>query len=375
MSPLDIDLGVDLDVTDDAPPTGPTTATDTGFLIHSFTGTAPTVAVEVRSPLAARDLWPAETALLKAIDGYFGAGGGRLYVSSLGLDQAAAAARFGGQLGPGQLMAPEVVLTADQTVLRDWAWDNNRVYIAQAPDGASQAACITLAEALIDDAGGRNAMLEGDILLIPGTAPGSTREVAASVVKGGLIAKSDRVTGNPNLAAAGAHTPGAGGVSDYVVGIKNERTAASQATLAQSQVNSFRTVNGEVRSYGFWTLADLDVLPHWWDMSGSRTIMAIRAREAAVAEEMMFGQVAADGAFLDRYKGALSGELAEFQRIGAVYGTAENPGYNVDVTATVNPLANLAGGKVTAVITAKTSPFAAELSITLTRRAITDNVV
>lgn len=374
MSPLDIDLGVDLTVTDEAPPSNPPVATDNGYLIHAFVGTAPTGVVRVDSPLQARELWPTETTLLTRIDGYFGAGGGRLYISALATDEGAAVARFGPEYGPGQLMAPDVVLLADQATLRDWAWANNRIYIAQAPDAASQSALTTLAAGLLSSEG-RYSMLEADTILIPGTAPGTTRECPASVIKGGLIARSDRVTGNPNLAAAGAHTPGAAGQVPYAVGIKSERSVTVQKALAQAQVNSFRTVYGQVRSYGYWTLANLTLLPHWWDVGGSRTIMAIRAREQAVAESMMFGQVAADGAFLDRYQGALSGELAEYQRIGAIYGTAETPGYNVDVSSVVNPLVNLATGKVTAVITAKTSPFAAELSITLTRRAITDNVV
>jgi hypothetical protein len=370
---LDIDLGVDLEITDDAPPTSPPTATDTGFLIHSFVGAAPAGVTDIVSPQQARELWPTEDQLLAEIDAYFGAGGGHLLVSALASDVGAAVARFGPQYGPGQLMAPETVLLADQVTLRDWAWLNNREYLAQAASGASQTALITQKDGLISE-NGRNAMLIRDWLTIPGIAAGTTRSAAGSVVMGGLIARSDRNTGNPNLAAAGGHTPGAAGIVDYALGIVGEADIATQKTLAQNQVNCFRTVNNQVRSYGFWTLADLSVLPQWWDMSGSRTMMAIRAREGAVAEELLFGQIAADGAFLDRYKGALAGELSEFQRIGAVYGTDQEPGYRVDVSATVNPRANLAQGKVTAVIVAKTSPFAAELKLTLTRRAITDTV-
>lgn len=373
MSPLDIDLGVELDITDDAPPSNSPTATDTGFLLIAFTGAAPAGVTELHSTVQARALWPDEDTVLAAVDAYFGVGGGRLLVSALGVDAMVGLNRFQPQYGPGQLIAPEVVVATEQVALRDWAWANNRVYIAQGADGATTTALTTQAEALISSEG-RNSMLEADILLIPGTAPGTTREVGASVVKAGLIARSDRVTGNPNLAAAGAHTPGAAGVAEYVLGVKNERDQNAQSTLARASVNSFRTVNGEVRSYGFWTLADTDLLPQWWDMSGSRTMMAIRAREGAVAEELLFGQVAADGAFLDRYKGALAGELAEFQRIGAIFGSDAAPGYRVDVSSAVNPLPNLAQGKVTAVIVAKTSPFAADLKLTLTRRAITDTV-
>jgi hypothetical protein len=377
MSPLDLDLGVDLTIVDDPPPSSAATATDTGFLIHSMAQPGhPTDARLVRSAAEARELYAGEVGLLAATDAWFGvSGGSRLYVAPLGTDESASADLFPTTAGPGQLMAPEVVAAADIVNLQAWAWANNKVYIAQAPDNATQAALETLAAAVTNVEGGRVSMLEADQLMIPGAAPGATRYVGASVVKGALMARSDRVTGNPNLAAAGNHTPGAGGVSVYVIGVKNERSVSVQKALAQAQVNSFRTVNGLPRSYGYWTLADLDALPQWWDMGGSRTIMAIRAEEQNVAEEMMFGQVAANGLFLDKYQGALSGVLARYQRLGALFGTDKDPGYRVDVTATVNPVENVAKGLITAAISLRTSPFAAALKLTLTRRAISERIV
>jgi uncharacterized protein YwbE len=369
---LDLDIGVDLDVTDEPEPSTPPTATDTGFLIHSLAApeTSPAGVQLVRSPGDARSLYDGEVALLAAIDGWFYTGGGRLYVSPLGVDEAAAAAAIPDKYGPGQLMAPEVVAAADIVALRDYGWDANRFYVAQAPDGATDAALITLKDALVDDAGGRFAELEADTIIIPGEAPGATREVPASVIKAALMSRNDLVTGNPNLAAAGNHTPGAAGQVDYALGIKEDRSLAQIRTLARDQINAFRVVNSRVRSYGYWTLADLAVLPQWWDVGGSRTIMALRAEEQAVAEEMLFGQVAADGVFLDKYQGALSGQLARYQRMGAIFGTEAKPGYTVDVSRVQNPVGQLAQGLVKAVLTVQTSPFAAALKLTLTRRAI-----
>jgi len=71
----------------------------------------------------------------------------------------------------------------------------------------------------------------------------------------------------------------------------------------------------------------------------------------------------------------IANPASEFQAgYGALYGDTENPGYSVNVGTTVNPLTNIAKGLITAVIKAKTSPFAAELKLTLTRRAITEQV-
>jgi hypothetical protein len=372
---LNIDLGVDLDIVDDPLPSAAPTATDTCFLLHSMAATgSPATVQKIDSALDARTTYPNEPGLHAYTDAFFAIGGAKMYVAPLGADEVASAALFGSELGPGQMVAPSVVASADMVGLRAAAWDRNRIYVADAPDGSTAGALNTLALALIDDAGGRNTMLNGDTLIIPGYAGGATREVRASIVVAALMARSDIMTGNPNLAAAGNHTPGAGGQPDYVLGIKAERPLAEIKTLATQQVNSFRTVNNRVRNYGYWTLADLDLLPQWWDVGGSRTIMAIRAQEQAVAEELLFGQVAADGLFLDKYKGALSEYLARLQREGAIFGTANDMGYYVQVDAVNNPTAQVSTGLIKAHIKVRTSPFAASLSITLSRRAITESV-
>lgn len=376
MSPLTLDLGVDVEVVDQPQVAAPPTATDTMFLIMSLAASgSPTTVQQVTSIQDANTKYPNEAGLLAITDAFFNIGGGRIYVSPMlgGDTPVTAAGRFTPQMGPGQVVAPAVVTSVDQAPLRDWCWDNNRIYIAQGADGASASALTTLATALVSK-NGRFAELEADTILIPGLAPGTTREVRASVIKAALMARSDINTGNPNLAAAGNHTPNAAGQVDYAVGIKAERSGAEQQTLATAQVNCFRSVNGNVRAYGDFTLADLATLPDWWNVSGSRTIMAIRAQEQAQAEELMFGQVAADGLFLDRYDGALSGVLAALQRKGAIYGTDQSPGYSVNVSSAVNPIDQIAQGVVKASVTVKTSPSAGDLTVTITRRGLTQEV-
>lgn len=371
MSPLDIDLGVDLEVTDDPQPSAAPTATDTMFLIHPLVDAgSPDGLTKIESAGQARESFPLEPSLLAITDAFFNIGGARIYLSSLETTAIAAASAFQPSHGPGQLVVPTVIASADLEPVKDWCWETNRIGIFNGADGASAATLATLSDALIDASSARFSSIEADTILIPGTAPGTTREVRASVIAAALMARSDIATGNPNLAAAGNHTPGAAGQVDYAVGIKGERPATQQQTLAEAQVNCFRTVNNRVRKYGDWTLADLDFLPHWWDLSGSRTTMAIRAREQAVAEEMMFSQVDAQGGFLDRYYGALSGELAALQRLGAIYGTAQSPGYSVNVSAAVNPLSQVKLGVVKADIVFRVSPPAVDLKITITRRAI-----
>jgi hypothetical protein len=379
VSPLTIDLGVDVQVVDEPTVAAPPTATDTMFLIHTVAGSAsPQTTQVITNNAQAKATYPNEADIQAISDAFFNIGGGRMIVCPQLAGDAtpavSAAARITPQMGPGQVVVPEVTTATNLTALRDWCWDNNRILIANPPDGANVAACQTFQAALTDASKSKFTEIEADTILIPGLAPGTTRDVRASVIKAALMARSDIATGNPNLAAAGNHTPGAAGQVGYAVGIKAEHTGAEQDTLAASQVNCFRTVNGQVRAYGDFTAVNLATLPQWWNVSGSRTIMALRALEQAAAEELVFGQVAGDGLFLDRYYGALAGVCADLQRKGAIYGNDQRPGYSVDVSPAVNPLANIAQGIVTGSIKVKTSPSAVDLEITIVRRQLTQEV-
>lgn len=376
MSPLDIglDLGVTLNIVDEPEAATPPTQTDTAFLIHSVAGSgAPASEVtEVRSSGEARELYPSDPPLTTITDTFFGIGGGRMFISPKGSDVLADAEAFLPAYGPGQLIAPEATSAADQKKLRDWAWDSNHIYLASAASRDTAQNTLESQSAGLISSEGRFSALCGDTVVMPGLAPSSTRDVDGAVVTAALIARSDIATGNPNLAAAGNHTPGAAGQVDFALDVAAARGLQELRELATAQVNCFRVVYGNVRNYGFWTLADLDDLPQWWDLSGSRTVMALRAREEMAAEELMFGQVAADGIFLDRYQSTLAAICAEFQRMGAIYGTEREPGYRVDVS--MNPSSTLATGLVKATVIIKTSPFAAALQINLVRRAITQPV-
>ena len=379
--PLDIGLklGVTLNIVDEPEAATPPTQTDTAFLIASLASSgSPTDVQELRSSGEARNIYPNEPALITITDAYFNIGGGRMFVSPQVGSVLEAAEQFIPAYGPGQLIAPEVGDEGAQRQLIQWAWENNHIYLASAsasggpgdvlPAGGD---AVNRAAGLASSEGRFSALCMG-VIEIPGLAPGATRDVDSSVVTAALIARSDILTGNPNLAAAGNHTPGAAGQVDYAVGLKEELSLESLRYLAAGQVNCYRTVNKRVRNYGFWSLADLEYHPQWWDLSGSRTVMAIRAHEEAIAEELLFGQISADGIFIDRYQSGLASVCAAFQRIGAIYGTDKEPGYRIDMSA--NTTEQLATGLVKATVIVKTSPFAAALEIDLVRRAISQPV-
>jgi phage tail sheath protein FI len=372
------DIDVTVNVTDEPAVVHPPVATDTAFLIARVQTAAGAPFAKFTRAQDVRDNYPDDAVIQSYADAYFGEGGATLYLSDLDAGFSAALAALPEELGPGQVIAPTITGSAASATggdiggLADWAWETNRVVLLNGARGANVAALAALADDAILSDGGRNAALWGDWQQIPGAAGGPARYVPSSVIVAGMIARNDRLTNpsNPGLAAAGEQ-----GVPVYARGIENEWSKANRTTLNRDQINTMKTVFGQQpRNYGFLTLADLDLLPQWWDLSGSRTIMAIRARERVVAESFMWKTIDGQHILLDRYEGALRNELKQLWDAGALFGDADRPAYSVNVDSTVNPLENLAEGEILAEIHVRTSPPVRNLSINIVHRAITQDV-
>lgn len=357
-----VQIGTEIEIVDEVAPVVAPTATDPLFLIHSDVAAFGTY----RTAAGVREL--DEAALSALADAYFAEGGSTLHLVPLvdneGPDVDATLAQVPADLGPGQVAAPEINTGALMATIADWAWATNRIYLADGVSGAIDDVLAGLADDMAASNGARAAALLADTLEIPGFASGSTREVPASVVLAGLIARSDLASGNPGLAAAGVN-----GQARYTIGIDDERDETRRNTLAEKGIITFRTLYGSlIRAYGFRTVADLDDLPLWWDLSGSRVVMAFRARAAAIAEDQVFGQIDREGNLLAAFGSRLAAELADLQRIGAIYGTTTDPGYSVASGWDVNPPEDVAAGRIRAVCRMRTSPFAEFVTVSIIRR-------
>jgi hypothetical protein len=355
--------GFDTYVVDDPNSGVAATATDTLYLL-SAAATAPA------TPTVFKKADSGDATLDAQLRAYFALGGRSVYVQGVGdgtpnplLADAIAAL----PAGPGQVVAPESVTSADLIALAG-VWPGGKVALLQGPSTATDAALETLAGAVIAGADARGAALFGDYILMP-SATGGTDLIPLSLIVAALVARNDRLFKNPNLAAAGVQ-----GRIDGALGVQDLRDDTRRGTLKDAQVNTAKDVWGSIRNYGFRTLADLDALPHWWDLSGSRTVMAYRARAAAIDEDFVFGQIDGQGSMLARYEGRLRAAAKELYDAKALFGATPDDAYRIDVGETVNPVEELAAGEVKANVFLKTSPFAEHLVTNITRRALTATV-
>lgn len=281
-------------------------------------------------------------------------------------DWTAAIDKIGVAYGPGQIVAPSLTTADGHVALATHGWDRNRHPLLVPPPGADDEALAALADAVIETDGGRFSALWRDYVEVPGRVVGGTRTIPWAVVQAALLSVNDQLYGNPNLEAAGKR-----GIAEHVQAIVDEVDDTRRSALKLAQVNTAKTVYGQARAYGARTLADLTALPHWWNIGGSRTIMAGRALVAAVDEDEVFGQLDGQGQALSLYNGALRGALAPlYDEVGALYGTSLAEALRVDTGPTVNTTATIKAGQKRARVTLKTSPSAEHVVTFLARVAI-----
>lgn len=356
--------GFDTFIVDDPTAGIDATATDTLYLLSAAGPATPTIKKKADTGDATLD------AQLRA---YFALGGRSVVVQGVGtgspLPTLANALALLPQ-GPGQIVVPESLTSGPLVTIAEAAWAQNKVALLQGASTLTDSQLVTLAAAITAGAttGARGAALFADYALVPQVDGSGTDLIPWTIVVAALIAKNDRLLGNPNVAAAGVQ-----GVAspDVVLGVHDLRNETRIQTLKNAQVNSAKLVGTSLRTYGFRTLADLDVIPHWWDLSGSRTVMAFRALAAAIDEEFVFSPIDGHGHLLERYKGRLQTAAKSLYDVDALYGDSPDEAYRVDTSEAINPQDAIAAGEVTAQVYLKTSPYTEHLVTNITRRAIT----
>lgn len=357
------DPGVDTYILDEALAGSDPTSTDSLFLLSPDGPATPT---PVYSP---SDLEPESDTLTNQLTAYYIDGGKSVIVQGYGDGTTLPEPTDAIDLlpaGAGQVVAPELVASDDLVPIIDKAWNAGKVVLCNGTTADTDTTLSTLAQSIISTSlGGRGAALFADIATysVPGQPP-ATFQVPASISVAAMIARQDLLTGNPGDAAAGVD-----GISN-ALGVLAERSTAARSTLKTAQVNTFRTVQGTLRNYGIRTLADLTNLPLWWDFWASRTIMALRQRCNAVAEDFVFQQIDGDGVMIGRFNQRITDECKALQDAGAIYGNGDTPGYVVTTDDTVNTTSSIQAGQLTAKVQVKCSPHAEHITVNLIREAL-----
>lgn len=276
---------------------------------------------------------------------------------------ASALAALTKDLGPGQVFVPGALGQAadTHTALLDHAAATNRVALLDAAASSTAAALIAMADTLSVTANARYGALFAPAAIVPGITAGTTRTVPFSALEAGIMARNDAAY-TPNVASAGVN-----GRSRFAVDLSATYTDAERESLNDAGVDIAKPVYGEVRAYGYRTLADLTT--GWGLLSNARLNMEIAAKAEEIGERYLFTQMDGRRVTISQFGADLTGMLVPYYEAGSLFGTSAEDAFYVDVGPAVNTLDTIAAGDLRAILGLRMSPFAEYVVIEIVKVA------
>lgn len=281
-----------------------------------------------------------------------------------------ALATFARDLGPGQVSAPGRTAPAQQLALAVHAEQNNRIALLDGPNTAVLATLTAAATiAGITQNQERYAALFAPWVTVP-PAPGTAnRTVPPSPIVAAAMATRDAEGVTPNQPAAGIL-----GISNQGLDVTQNYAEVDRTTLNANGVNLLRNIYGDVRIFGYRTLADPTTDPDWKNLANARLFMAIQAQADAVMDRYVFRQLDGQRLVISEFGGALTGVLLPFWEKGSLYGASPDTAFKVDVGENVNTDATIENGELHANIALRASQFAEEVILELVKVRTTEAV-
>ncbi|MSZ75523.1 MAG: hypothetical protein F2667_00280 [Actinobacteria bacterium] len=245
--------------------------------------------------------------------------------------------------GPGQVIAPGVSSAAVRAALLAHAAANGNRTVFLDIDRVDTAATGAAAATGLAAAGGatRAGMFAG-WAIVPATG-GTTRELPASLVAAGLVARGDAYNGHANHAPASDQGRGAGVVTRGI-GVVTGYSDADTDTLYNAGVNTIRMVNGAPTMTG-WVSVSSD--SRYRQLNWGRLDMQVAAAAVALMYQFQHQNIDAKNQLYAKVEAALRGFLLTLWTRGALYGATAAAAFDVDV-AGVNTPTNVAAGSLNA---------------------------
>lgn len=281
----------------------------------------------------------------------------------------AALARFGKDLGPGQVSLPGDTRDAARGLLATHRIATNRIGLWDGPDSATVSSIVTSAGTA--RAAGRESargvlLLDGWLLAPPVTPGGAQRVVPPSASFGGLAARVDQ-GGNPNVAIAGRNA-----ISRWALGVNHPRTDDDREDLAAAGVIPFIVKDGLVQPYDDVTPVDPDTDPEWLGAAANRFVMRVVADATAIADAHMFGAVSGTvdyNAFGDDLTTMLRRWRTPPTR--ALFGDTDADAFRVETGPAVNTPEVVAARQLKAVLGLKIAPNARQVIVQIANTPLT----
>lgn len=275
--------------------------------------------------------------------------------------------RFAREFGPGQVAYAGLTASQGHLDLKAHAASANRRALLDAPDTA----VVGSLTSAVSGARGTNdtkAIFLAPMIIVPGIASGTTREIYPSAIAAGLIAKADSETGSANTPAAGVR-----GISSWALGVKRKWSDAEYDQLNTGGVMTFREISETVRLYGYRSLLSPTAAQQAYNsFNNSRLQMQIYALAEARAQNFLLQEITRRS--LADLAGQVTGDLQKLYKAGAFFGDTPDVAYKVDTGPGVNTPETMSNREIHVKIQARMSQFAELITIALVFVPLTQEV-
>jgi hypothetical protein len=277
---------------------------------------------------------------------------------------------FDADLGTGSVALPGITTPAAHEALLRHGYTYKRFAIVDGIDSATVATHTSPAATLraLDEIAGYGQLFV-PWLKVPGPGAGTVTIPPCGAVAG-RMARADK----ENRAGPGQPAAAHFGEFQWVVDVSQEWALADRDTLSDAGVTVIRNMRGKITPYDGLTLVDPDLHPQYAEASGMRVVLAIYSQAYDALGQYVMEVIDGNRHILSKVEKDLVGICQDWFIRDALYGASAGEAFRVDTGPGVNPDAQLAQRHIAAQMELRTSPFAATVSLLITKVATSDQI-
>jgi hypothetical protein len=284
---------------------------------------------------------------------------------------------FTDSLGTGAVACPESQGINDELI--DHANTLNRIAILHADAGldpnvtADYEDIIDITQGIQSGDNGEHVAFYHPWVYVPTTTPGVTRLIPPDGYAAGARARAHNSTGQ--------HQPGAGVISAarFVNGVEYAIGSTVGDNLDSECVNAIRVINNTIRIYGARSCS-LDTVNFRY-ITSQDVLNYVVVESLSQLEDILFRPIDSRNEMFVSIKQRLRSILEGLRTIGALYeafdvnGNRIDYGYTVQCDSTLNPVAQLVDGTVTARVGLRVTGVGDTIQVDIIKSSLTASVV
>ena len=274
-------------------------------------------------------------------------------------------------LGSGAVMAPGFYDNTTVGALIANADTNHRIAISSVAAGSTAGDAVTDSAAYLGDENSEHLAIYWPWVKVPNGA------LTMTIPPEGFVAARRAAVQN----SRGVFYPYAGeaGAASYVVGLETSVSKEDTDTVDAGNVNAIRIVQGSLRIYGARSMStDTD---NFRFITGQEVLNYVVYLAELNLESLLFQPIDGRKTIFARVASTLVSILDPLAKAGGLFanydvnGKEIDPGYSVVVSDALNPVTQLAQGKIVAKVGARVSGIGDKIEVEVTKSSLTASLV